>query len=57
LATPHSGAVMHYTRYIEPQDGAMSILPCPNKKQLHEYGVFRKKVKVLAMGKQSSSKN
>jgi hypothetical protein len=23
---PHSGAIVHYSGYVEPQDGAMSVL-------------------------------
>jgi hypothetical protein len=39
---PHSGAVMHYSGYTEPWDGALSILLL-----LHACGVFRKKVTVV----------
>jgi hypothetical protein len=39
---PHSGAVMHCSEYIEPRDGAVSVLLSSQKKQLRVCGVFRK---------------
>jgi hypothetical protein len=39
----HSGAVMHYSRYMEPQDGAMCVLLLSQRM----CSVFRKKVTVL----------
>jgi nicotinamide mononucleotide (NMN) deamidase PncC len=35
---PHSGAVMHYSEYAEPRDGAVSV------KESCECGVFRMKI-------------
>jgi hypothetical protein len=43
---PHSGAVMHYSGYVESRDGAVSF-SCPRKKQSRACNVFRKKFTVV----------
>jgi hypothetical protein len=41
---PHSGAVMNYSRYVEPQDGTVSVLFSSQQEDacVHASGVFRK---------------
>jgi hypothetical protein len=51
---PHSGAVMHYREYVEPRDGAVSVLLSSQQEAVacvracvRACGVFRKKVTVV----------
>jgi hypothetical protein len=46
---PHIGAVMHYSGYVEPRDGAVSFL-LSSQQEAVACGVFRKKVTVLKGG-------